>query len=138
MSLMDMVSQMTGGQAGNTAQVGGGLMQELENRPGGLGGLLQSFQQNGQGAAVQQWGQGNTAPADPNQVEQGLNGTGIIDNISQKTGVSPTMVKTGLAVLVPVLIHHLISQGHVDEQGQQTGPQPESGGLLSSILGRIL
>ena len=139
MGLMDMVSQMAGGQgAGNTAQVGGGLMQELQNRPGGLGGLLQSFQQNGQGAAVQQWGQGNTAPADPNQMEQGLNGTGIIDSISQKTGVSTGMVKTGLAVLVPVLIHHLISQGHVNEQGEQTGPQPESGGLLSSILGRIL
>lgn len=138
MGLMDMVSQMAGGQGGNTAQVGGGLMQELQNRPGGLGGLLQSFQQNGQGGAVQQWGQGNTAPADPDQVEQGLNGTGIIDSISQKTGVSPGMVKTGLAVLVPVLIHHLISQGHVNEQGEQTGPQPESGGLLSSILGRIL
>ena len=35
--------------------------------------------------------------------------------------MSPTMVKTGLAVLVPVLIHHLISQGHVDQQGQQMG-----------------
>lgn len=137
MGLMDMVSQMAGGQGGNTAQVGGGLMQELQNSPGGLGGLLQSFQRNGQGAAVQQWGQGNTAPADPNQVEQGLNGTGIIDNIAQKTGMSPGMVKTGLAVLVPVLIHHLISQGHVDEQGQQVGPAPDSGGMLSSILSRI-
>ena len=137
MGLMDMVSQMTGQDGGN-AQVGGSLIQELQNRPGGLGGLLQSFQQNGQGGAVQQWGQGNTAPADPNQVEQGLNGTGIIDSISQKTGMSPAMVKTGLAVLVPVMIHHLISQGHVNEQGEQTGPPPEAGGMLSSILGRIL
>ncbi len=137
MGLLDMVTSMAGGVGGNNAQVGGGLMQELENRPGGFGSILQSFQNNGQGAAVQQWGQGNTAPADPNQVEQGLNGTGIIDSISQKTGVSQTMVKTGLAVLVPVLIHHLISQGHVDQQGQQMGTQPESGGLLSSILSRI-
>lgn len=139
MGLMDMVSQIAGGgKGGNTAQVGGGLMNELQNSPGGLGGLLQSFQRNGQGAAVQQWGQGNTAPADPNQVEQGLNGTGIIDSISLKTGVSPGMVKTGLAVLVPVLIHHLISQGHVDEQGQQTGAAPDGGGILSSVLSRIL
>ena len=137
MGLMDMVSQMTG-QGGSNAQVGGSLIQELQNRPGGLGGLLKSFQNNGQGAAVQQWGQGNTAPADQNQVEQGLNGTGIIDSISQRTGVSTTVVKTGLAVLVPVLIHHLVSQGHVNEQGEQTGPPPESGGLLFSVLGRIL
>ncbi len=138
MGLMDMVSEMTGQGGGNTAQVGGGLMNELQNSPGGLGGILQSFQRNGQGGAVQQWGQGNTAPADPNQVEQGLNGTRIIDNIAQKTGMSSGMVKTGLAVLVPVLIHHLISQGHVDEQGQQVGPTPDSGGILSSVLGRIL
>jgi len=143
MGIMDMVTsmagQMGGAQAASpNAQVTGGLMEELQNRPGGLGGLLQSFHQNGMGGQVQQWGQGQTAPADPNQIEQGLGGTGIIDNIAQKTGISPMVVKMGLGVAVPVLIHHLISQGHVDEQGQQTGSQPEMGGMLQSVLGRIL
>lgn len=143
MGIMDMVTsmagQMGGGQAASpNAQVTGGLMEELQSRPGGMGGLLQSFHQNGMGSQVQQWGQGQTTAADPNQIEQGLGGTGIIDNIAQKTGMSPTMVKMGLGAAVPVLIHHLISQGHVDEQGNSMGTQPEMGGMLQSVLGRIL
>lgn len=100
--------------------------------------MLQSFHQNGMGSQVQQWGSGQTTPADPNQVEQGLGGTGIIDSIAQRTGMSPTMVKMGLGIAVPVLIHHLMSNGHVDAQGTQVGDQPEMGGLLQSVLGRIL
>ena len=109
-------------------------MEELQNRPRGLGGLLQSFHQNSLADQVQQWGSGQTAPADPNQVEQGLGGTGIIDNIAQRTGISQTMVKMGLGVAVPVLIHHLISNGHVDQQGTQVGGQPEMGGMLHLYL----
>ena len=139
MGIMDMIQSMAGqGNASPNAQVTGGLMEELQSRPGGLGGLLQSFHQNGMGDQVQQWGSGQTAPADPTQVEQGLGGTGIIDGIAQRTGMSPTMVKMGLGVAVPVLIHHLMSNGHVDQQGTQVGGQPEMGGLLQSVLGRIL
>ena len=139
MGIMDMIQSMAGqGNASPNAQVTGGLMEELQSRPGGLGGLLQSFHQNGMGDQVQQWSSGQTAAADANQVEQGLGGTGIIDGIAQRTGMSPTIVKMGLGVAVPVLIHHLISNGHVDQQGTQVGAQPEMGGLLQSVLGRIL
>ena len=141
MGIMDMIQSMTGqGNAGPTqnAQVTGGLVEELQSRPGGLGGLLQSFHQNGMGGQVQQWSSGQTAPADPNQIEQGLGGTGIIDNIAQRTGMSPTVVKMGLAAAVPLVIHHLVSNGHVDQQGNQTGSQPEMGGMLQSVLGRLV
>lgn len=140
MGLLDMVKSMAGGGgAGEHAQVAGGLMEELQNQPGGVGGLLQSFHQNGMGGLVQQWAGGQTAPASPDQVEQGLGGTGIIDRISQRTGVSPGMVKAGLAVAVPLVIHHLASSGHVTPEGQATGqPMPESGGMLQSILGRMI
>ena len=143
MGIMDMVTQMAGQMGGNEgsdkAQVTGGLMQELENRPGGIGSIFQAFQGNGLGGLVQQWSGGNTAPASPDQVEQGLGGTGIIDSIAQRTGMSPTLVKMGLAVAIPVLIHHFVSNGHVTAEGQPTGaPPPEPGGLLQSVLGRIL
>ena len=141
MGLMDMVSQMVGeagGEQGDKANVTGGLMQELESRPGGVGGLMQSFQQNGLGGLVQKWSGGETAPAAPSEVEQGLGGTGLIESIAQRTGLSPTVVKMGLAIAIPMLIRHYFSNGHVDAQGQQTGQQPESGGVLQSILGRIL
>lgn len=141
MGLLDMVTSMmgqAGGEQGDKATVTGGLMEELQNRPGGVGGVMQSFQQNGLGGLIQKWSSGQTTPAAPSEVEQGLGGTGLIDNIAQRTGLSPTVVKMGLAIAIPMLIHHYFSNGHVDQQGQQTGPQPEAGGVLQSILGRII
>ena len=141
MGLLDMVSSMVGqggGQQSDHAAVTGGLMDELQSQGGGVGGVMQSFQQNGLGGLVQQWSGGQTAPAAPAEIEQGLGGTGMIDNIAQRTGMSPTVVKMGLAVAVPMLIHHYFSNGHVDQQGQQIGQQPEPGGVLQSILGRII
>ncbi len=141
MGLMDMVesaAQQFGG-GGEHAQVAGGLLQEIQQQPGGVGSIFQSFQQNGLGRLVQQWAGGQTQPAAPDQIEQGLGGTGMIDNIAQRTGMSPTVVKMGLAVLVPIVIHHFVSNGHVTADGQPTGaPPPEPGGLLQSVLGRLL
>ncbi len=138
MGILDMVESMAGG-GGQNAKIAGGLVQELQQQPGGMGGILQSFQQNGMGGLVQQWAGGQTQPANPDQMEQGLGGTGIIDRIAQRTGVSPGMVKAGLAVAVPLVVHHLVSNGHVSQDGQATGaPPPEPGGLLQSILGRMI
>ncbi len=139
MGVFDMVEQMAAG-SGNAdhAKVAGGLVQVMQERAGGLGGLLQSFHQNGLGGIVQQWSNGQTHPANPADVETGVGGTGIIDSIAQRTGLSPGVVKTGLAVAVPILIHHLVSNNHVTTTGEPTGPAPEPGGVLQSVLGRIL
>ncbi len=140
MGLMDMVTQAAGqfGGGGDKAQVAGGLMQEIESQ-GGVGTVFSAFQNNGLGGLVQQWAGGQTAPAEPSQVEQGLGGTGMIDNIASRTGMSPTVVKMALAVILPMVIHHFVASGHVTEQGEPTGqPAPESGSVLQSILGRLL
>ena len=134
-SITGAASQLGGGA---NAQVAGGLMEALGQHPGGIGGLLQSFHQNGQGGAVQQWANGQTGGASPDQVEQGLGGTGLIDNIAGRTGLSPTVVKGALAVALPMVIHHFVSSGHVTAEGQPTGqPAPEQGGMLQSILSRL-
>jgi uncharacterized protein YidB (DUF937 family) len=138
MGILDMVESMAAGSANpDHAKVAGGLVQELQDRPGGIGGLLQSFQQNGMGSLVQQWSGGQTQPANPSALENGLGGSGIIDSIAQRTGLSPSVVKTGLAVAVPLLIHHVVSNNHVDASGQVTGAPPEPGGLLQSLLSRM-
>ncbi len=139
MGLLDMVEQMAAG-SGNAdhAKVAAGLVQEMQERPSGLGGLLQQMQQNGMGGAIQQWGSGQTQPASPDAVENGLAGTGLIDSIAQRTGLSPAVVKTGLAVVVPVVMHHLVANNRVTPTGESTAQQPEPGGLLQSVLGRIL
>lgn len=139
MGIMDMLQQAAGMGGNEKTQVAGGVMDEIQNQPGGVGSIFSAFQNNGLGGLVQQWAGGQTTPASSEQVEQGLGGTGMIDSIANRIGMSPTMVKMALAVILPVLIHHYVSNGHVTPQGEQTGsPAPEQGGILQSILSRIL
>ncbi len=137
MGILDMVESMAGG-GGDHAKVAGGLVQELEGQPGGVSGMFQSFQQNGMGGMVQQWAGGQTQSATPEQMQQGLGGTGMIDRISQRTGLPASAVQMGLAAAVPLVIHHFVSNGHMTADGQPTGSaQPGMGGMLQSILGRM-
>lgn len=138
MSILNTVESMAMGNAGpEHAQVAGGLMEELQNQPGGIGGLIQNFQRNGMGPAVQQWSQGNTQP-NPTAIETGLGGTGIIDSVAERTGLSPGVVRGSLAIVVPLLIHHMVSNNHVSPTGEPMGTQPESGNILQSVLQRII
>ncbi len=138
MGILDSITSMVGGAGGDHAKVAGGLLEAVQQQPGGIGSILQSFQQNGQGGAVQQWSNGNTQAASPEQVEQGLGGTGLIDTVAQRTGLSPTMVKGAMAVMLPMVIHHFVSSGHVTPDGQTTGtPAPDHSGLLQSMLSRL-
>jgi len=139
MGLLDLVEQAVGGSSyAAHAKVAGGLLEEMQAHPGGLGGLLQSFQQNGQAGMVQQWSNGQTQPANPTDMEAGLAGTGIIEKIAQRTGLSPTVVKTGLAVTLPLLIQHMTANKHLTTSGEMTGTQPEPHNLLGSILNRLV
>jgi len=111
-------------------------MHELQQR-GGIGGLMQAFQRNGMGSFVEQWSQGNTQP-NPTAIENGTAGTGLIDGIAQRTGLSPGVVRGGLAIAVPLLIHHMVSNNHVTPTGVPTGNQPEPTSVLQSVLQRIV
>lgn len=139
MGLMDSITNAVSGMAGGeNAKVAGGLLDVLREHPGGVGGVMQQMQQNGQGEAVQQWANGNTENANQGQVESGLGGTGIIDMVAQRTGLSPTVVKGALVVILPLVVHHMTSSGHVTPDGQPTGePAPEHSGLLQMILSRL-
>lgn len=138
MGLLDSITSVMGGAGGDKAKVAGGLMQAVQEHPGGIGGMLQSFNQNGMGGSVKEWAGGNTEGASPEQMQQGLGGTGIIDSVAAKTGLSSTMVTGAMAVLVPMVIHHFVSSGHVTPEGQTTSePAPDQGGMLQSILSRL-
>lgn len=137
MSILNTVASMAKGTAASDhAQVAGGLMQELEQR-GGVGSLIQNFQRNGMGSFIDQWSQGNIQP-NPTAIENGTQGTGLIDSIAQRTGLAPGVVRGGLAVAVPLLIHHMVSNNHVTPTGAPTGNQPEPASVLQSVLQRII
>jgi uncharacterized protein YidB (DUF937 family) len=138
-AISNLVQGFSGGQGGGDhAAVAGGLLQELGGA-GGLAGLIQSFQQNGAGGLVQQFANGQTGAMDTNSLEQAVAGTGLIDSVAQRTGLPADSVKSSLATIVPLLIHHVTSNGHITTDGQQTGASlPESGSLLQSVLGKLL
>ena len=137
MSILNTVAAMAKGPAASEhAQVAGGLMHELEAR-GGVGSLIQNFQRNGMGSFVEQWSQGNTQP-NPTAIENGTEGTGLIDSIAQRTGLAPGVVRGGLAVVLPLLIHHMVTNNHVTPSGSPVGNPPEPTSVLQSVLQKIV
>jgi len=140
MGILDSVTEMASNLSGGSdhAAVAGGLMQELGGA-GGVAGLIQTFQQNGAGGLVQQFANGQTQSTDPGAIEQALGGSGLIDSIAQRTGIPADSVRSSLATIVPVLVHHVTANGHATTDGQPTdNPAPETGSLLQSVLGKIL
>ncbi len=138
MGLLDSIENMAGqhaqggsGQSTN-ASVAGGLMQALDQHPGGLNSVLQNFQQNGMGQHVQNWASGQQPTATPEQMQQGLQGTGLIDNIAGRAGISPEMTKVALATVLPMVISHFTNGG------QQQAPSSGFGGMASQILGKFI
>lgn len=139
MGILKTVESMAMGNAApEDAKVAGGLMEELQQRPEGIGGLIQSFQRNGLGSSVEQWSKGQTQLPNQTTIENGLAGSGIVESVAQRTGLSEGVVRGALAIIVPVLIHHMISNSHATTTGQPTGTQPVPGGVLQTVLQRII
>lgn len=141
MSILDSLTNLVQGSSGgggDHAAVAGGLIQELGG-VGGVAGLVQTLNQNGASGLVQQFANGQTQGVDPNAIEQALAGSGLIDGIAQRTGMSSDTVKSSLATVVPLLINHVTANGHVTTDGQATdNPAPDAGSLLQGVLGKIL
>jgi uncharacterized protein YidB (DUF937 family) len=122
-----------GSTAGGIAS-SGALVSEvismIQNRPGGLGGLLQSFQQGGLGHVFQSWiGTGQNLPISPDQLQATL-GSDWLSKIAQATGLPQAQVQQHLSTLLPQVIDHLTPNGQM--------PQGDIGGQLASVAQRIL
>src|SRR5690348_6500885 len=90
-------SQPAGGQPGTanpTAAVVSQVLTLIENHPGGLGGLMQSFQQNGLGHLFQSWvGTGQNLPVSAGQIQSAL-GAQATARIAQVTGIPQAEVES--------------------------------------------
>ncbi len=131
MGLLDSLESMAAGsmaQSGNpTAKVAGGLMEALDQHPGGLGAVMQNFRNNGLGEHVDAMQNGQTPTVTPEQVQTGLQGTSLIDTVAQKAGVSPEVAKVAMATVLPMVMAHFA----------QNGSAPSSsvlGGMLSKLV----
>lgn len=135
MGFLNSLESMIGGGASNEAHasIATELVNAAQQHPGGLAGMLENFKQNGMGEHVDSWQQPDqaNAPISPDQAQQGL-GSGVIDSIAQRTGLSPTVVKGAAAVILPMLVAHFAQNGGVNQQGGGFG------NVASSFLGKLL
>lgn len=139
MSILGSLEGALGGlpntAGGNTGSGSGALIVSqiisiIQSRPGGLSGLLQSFQQGGLGHVFQSWvGSGQNLPVTPDQLHSTL-GSDVISRITQATGLSQAQVEQHLSALLPQVVDHLTPNGQV--------PQGDIGGALEGLAQRFL
>lgn len=135
MGLLDELGSV-GGMLGGQGQGGGGqggpmaaILQMLQNRPGGMGGVLSSFEQGGLGGVAQSWiGGGQNQPVSPGQVQSAL-GPEAVGDVASRLGVSHEEAAGHLSQFLPQIMEHLSPGGQVPEDGGMGG----IGGLMSKF-----
>lgn len=116
MGLLDNLETMAMGKvAGSNPEVAA-VLQMIQNHPGGVNGLVQAFHSNGLGGLVNSWiGTGENQPVTADQIHQVL-GSGQVQALAQKLGVSPEQASSTLSHLLPTVMDKLTPNGTVPEQ----------------------
>jgi len=96
-------NSMLGGSSNPLAT---GLLQVINNTPGGLSGLVQSFHDTGQ-----------NLPISADQIQHVL-GSDQVKQLAAQAGISPDAAGTALSQLLPTLVDKLTPNGQM--------PQPSS------------
>ena len=129
MSLLDTLASMAGGgQQGGSASLLPALIEQLNKYPGGLSGLIASFQQGGLGEIVASWiGKGQNLPVSADQLGR-VPDPGVVNELAAKTGQDTGSVLGSLSALLPQLVDKDTPEGAV-EPGQSFNPTD----LLASL-----
>lgn len=136
--------------AGNGSGLGtmGGLLSMVTSNPqllqavtgmlsndgalGGLGGLIQKFQQAGLADVVGSWvGSGQNQPISGAQITNVL-GPDALAGMAETLGMSPDAAASQFSTILPGLIDHLTPHGTAPQEGLGNA------GDLAGMLGRLL
>jgi uncharacterized protein YidB (DUF937 family) len=116
MGLLDDIvgktTSMVSGDKGEQPGFLGGIMEIVAGREsGGLGGLVQSFQEKGFGGIISSWiGTGENQSISASQLQQVL-GSNTIQNLAAKFGIQPEDLSGKLAELLPGAIDRMTPDG---------------------------
>ena len=100
---------------GGSNSLASGLLQMIQNQPGGLQGLVQSFHDKGMGGLVSSWiSSGPNPPISADQVHQVL-GSDQVKALAAKAGISPGVAGTTIAQILPGLVDQLTPNGSVPD-----------------------
>ncbi len=87
---------------------------------GGLGSLVERFQQSGHGDVINSWiGSGQNQPITPDQLHQAL-GPDAVNNLSRMTGVSSQDLVSELSRVLPGIVDKLTPQGRVPDHAEMS------------------
>jgi uncharacterized protein YidB (DUF937 family) len=133
MGFLDEIGSLAGqfSQNSDEAKVAGGFVQALEQHPGGVQGVIESFKQNGMEDHVNAMASGEQQTTTPEQVQQGLAGTGLIEKVAEHAGVSQEVVQTAMSTVLPMVLQHFAPNGQAAGEG-------EFGGVAKQLLGKFL
>ena len=118
MGLLDELENraVTGVLGGSSNPLASGLLQMINNHPGGLQGLVQSFHEKGLGEIASSWvSTGQNLPISAEQIQSVL-GNEQVQQLAAKAGISPDLAGSSLASLLPTLIDHLTPNGQIPQQ----------------------
>jgi uncharacterized protein YidB (DUF937 family) len=129
MGLLDgLESQALGNVLGGSNNpLASGILQMIQNQPGGLQGMVQSFHDKGLGGLVSSWiSNGPNPPITSDQVHQVL-GSDQVKALAAKAGISPDAAGAAIAQILPGLVDKLTPNGSVPDHSNVMD-------LASSIL----
>jgi uncharacterized protein YidB (DUF937 family) len=91
------------------------LLQMINNQPGGLSALAQSFHEKGLGGIMSSWvGTGQNLPITADQIQHVL-GSDQVKELAAKAGISPDLASSSLATMLPSLIDRLTPNGQTPD-----------------------
>ena len=143
MGLLDSVMSAAGSMMGGQQQDGGGLgallpavvsMLSNDSQLGGLGGLMERFNNAGMGDVVKSWvGTGENASITGDQISQVLGGD-LLGKLAGQLGMNQGDAAGSLAQMLPGLIDKLTPYGTAPEGG--LGNAGELMGMLGGLFGK--
>lgn len=130
-SLVQVAGQALSSGQGRSALIEG-VLGMLQNQPGGLGGLVQAFQNKGLGDIASSWvGTGQNLPISAEQL-QGVLGNEAIGALAGKFGISTDQMSGQLSDLLPQVVDKLTPNGQVEGGADLSGAL----GMLQGLLGK--
>lgn len=120
MGLLDSLTQIAG-QAMSSGQGQNSLLQVVlgmvQNQQGGLGGLVQAFQNKGLGDVAASWvGKGENMPISGDQLQSVL-GSDMVSGLAAKFGLSTEQLSGQLSQMLPQVVDKLTPNGEVEGDG---------------------
>jgi uncharacterized protein YidB (DUF937 family) len=102
---------------GSSSPIAASILQMIQNQPGGLSGMVQSFQEKGLGGLMAGWiSTGPNPPMSTEQVHEAL-GSDKVKELAAAAGISPDIASSAIAQLLPGIVDKLTPDGHVPEHG---------------------